>query len=120
MASHADHHPPHSLRVVKDPVCGMDVDPAQSVFASEHEGEWFRFCSGRCKGRFDANPTGFVHTDHITHDASDRSEHADVPSRDRFRSSGRGGVGVDVPDAPRDPAVSPRVVPDLRDGAWSR
>jgi YHS domain-containing protein len=80
MARHAGHHPPHALGVVKDPVCGMDVDPAQSVFASEHEGEWFSFCSGRCKGRFNANPTGFVHTDHFTHDASDRSEHADAPS----------------------------------------
>jgi heavy metal translocating P-type ATPase len=81
MASHADHRAAHTSQVVKDPVCGMDVDSTQTAFASEHEGEAVYFCSGRCKDRFDAGPTGVVHirTDH----ADDESAHAgraDVPS----------------------------------------
>jgi heavy metal translocating P-type ATPase len=61
MASHADHRPARTSQVVKDPVCGMEVDPTQTAFASEHEGETFPFCSGRCKARFDADPGAFVH-----------------------------------------------------------
>ncbi len=61
MASHGD-HPAHTAPVVKDPVCGMDVDSTRTAFASEHEGETFSFCSGHCKDRFDANPRSFVRT----------------------------------------------------------
>lgn len=33
--------------VVKDPVCGMDVDPATSPYSSERDGQTYHFCSGR-------------------------------------------------------------------------
>jgi heavy metal translocating P-type ATPase len=81
MASYAKHGPAHTSQVVQDPVCGMDVDSTQTAFASEHEGEAFYFCSGHCKGRFDANPTGFVHTrtGHTGHESADAGR-VDVPS----------------------------------------
>lgn len=34
--------------LVKDPVCGMDVDPATSRHSSERDGQTYYFCSGRC------------------------------------------------------------------------
>ncbi|EAQ5978265.1 YHS domain-containing protein, partial [Salmonella enterica] len=40
---------------VKDPVCGMDVDPAESKYRSEHGGRTFYFCSAHCQARFDAD-----------------------------------------------------------------
>src|SRR4051795_1517065 len=75
MASHADHRPPHTSQLVKDLACGMDVDRARTAFTSEHEGETFHFCSAHCKGRFDADPAGFVHarTGHAGH-APDRPD----------------------------------------------
>jgi len=44
----------------KDPVCGMDVDPATAAGKSEYEGQTYYFCSPGCKKSFDANPEKFV------------------------------------------------------------
>jgi heavy metal translocating P-type ATPase len=57
MPSHAIH--PRDARTpptVKDPVCGMDVDPATSGHHLEHDGETFYFCSAGCKARFETSP----------------------------------------------------------------
>lgn len=40
----------------KDPVCGMQVDPAKAAGSSVHEGRTYYFCSPVCKQKFDANP----------------------------------------------------------------
>ena len=44
----------------KDPVCGMEVDKAQTTITSSYEGKTYYFCSDSCKERFDKNPTGFL------------------------------------------------------------
>ena len=59
MNGHAE-HPPVATTVVKDPVCGMDVDPAVTEFHAEHAGASYFFCSGRCQATFDANPQAYV------------------------------------------------------------
>ncbi len=38
----------------RDPICGMEVDPARAVGTSERDGRTFYFCSPACKARFDA------------------------------------------------------------------
>lgn len=48
---------------VKDPVCGMTVDPATALSAS-HEGEEFFFCSEHCRDAFTADPG--AHLSHST------------------------------------------------------
>ena len=45
---------------VKDPVCGMDVDPATAEHVAEHEGVTHHFCSAHCKARFAADPQAFL------------------------------------------------------------
>jgi heavy metal translocating P-type ATPase len=61
MTSHSDAaHAAPAPGVIKDPVCGMEVDPATSGFVTEHDGERFYFCSGQCKAKFDANPALFA------------------------------------------------------------
>jgi Cu+-exporting ATPase len=40
----------------KDPVCGMQVDPAKAAGTSERNGKTYYFCSPRCKQKFDADP----------------------------------------------------------------
>ena len=45
---------------VRDPVCGMRVDPAKSRFSHEHDGRSYHFCCGGCQAAFRADPTRFV------------------------------------------------------------
>jgi Cu+-exporting ATPase len=48
---------------VKDPVCGMTVQPRSAAGQSEHEGTTYFFCSKSCKQRFDQNPASFLGAD---------------------------------------------------------
>jgi Cu+-exporting ATPase len=50
-------HPQHGT--VKDPVCGMQIDPAGAA-SSRHAGTTYWFCSPGCKERFDADPSSFL------------------------------------------------------------
>jgi len=38
---------------VQDPVCGMEVDPDETEYSIEYEGETYYFCSQSCKESFD-------------------------------------------------------------------
>ena len=46
--------------MVKDPVCGMEVDEAKSVRASMYNGHKYRFCSVECFKAFQENPSAYV------------------------------------------------------------
>ncbi|HEY4887835.1 MAG TPA: heavy metal translocating P-type ATPase [Candidatus Dormibacteraeota bacterium] len=43
-----------------DPVCGMNVDPANTEHRSVHDGQTYYFCSSGCKESFDKDPGSFV------------------------------------------------------------
>ena len=45
---------------VRDPVCGMHVDPATAKLQVAHAGQQFHFCSSRCKEKFLAEPTRYL------------------------------------------------------------
>src|SRR6266446_374940 len=45
---------------VKDPICGMMVDPQKSAAKVEHGGMNYYFCSVRCAERFEKNPENFL------------------------------------------------------------
>jgi P-type Cu+ transporter len=45
---------------MKDPVCGMDVDPAKAAGTSEYQGKTYYFCAKACKTKFDANPQQYA------------------------------------------------------------
>lgn len=44
----------------KDPVCGMDLDPAEAAGTTLHEGTMYYFCSTSCKEAFDAAPSTYL------------------------------------------------------------
>ena len=44
---------------VKDPVCGMDVEPATAAGHSEHNGQTYYFCCAGCKKKFDLEPAQY-------------------------------------------------------------
>ena len=48
----------------KDPVCGMDVDPATARHSSEHKGKTYYFCAPGCKKAFDAEPEKYLAPGH--------------------------------------------------------
>jgi Cu+-exporting ATPase len=43
-----------------DPVCGMEVDPANAVGHSEFEDRVYYFCSRECKEKFELGPADFA------------------------------------------------------------
>jgi Cu+-exporting ATPase len=62
-------HPAHGRRGdhdaegnpdVRDPVCGMSVDPATSQYRLDHRGETFHFCSANCQTKFAAGPGQYL------------------------------------------------------------
>jgi YHS domain-containing protein len=46
--------------MVKDPVCGMAVDPNNAQAKSDYQGMTYYFCSEDCKHQFDSDPKKFV------------------------------------------------------------
>ncbi|MCH8329122.1 MAG: YHS domain-containing protein [Nanoarchaeota archaeon] len=46
--------------MVKDPVCGMEVDKMSAKHMAEFEGEDYYFCSEDCKHKFKGNPEKFI------------------------------------------------------------
>jgi Cu+-exporting ATPase len=46
--------------IVKDPVCNMDVDPANARGSAEYKGQTYYFCSPGCVTRFNADPEKYL------------------------------------------------------------
>jgi len=57
-----EHHHPHSEgeRSMKDPVCGMTVNPTTATYRDEYEGQQYFFCSRRCLEKFRAEPAKYL------------------------------------------------------------
>lgn len=45
---------------VKDPVCGMEIDPQTAFTTREHMGQTFYFCSAKCVEQFEIDPHKFA------------------------------------------------------------
>jgi Cu+-exporting ATPase len=66
---HADHgshthdhhgHAGAAAQTVRDPVCGMNVNPATSKHRFEHDAQTFHFCSAGCRTKFAADPAKYL------------------------------------------------------------
>jgi membrane fusion protein, copper/silver efflux system len=52
------------VAAAKDPVCGMDVDPAKAgTLTGKYKGTTYYFCSDSCKRKFEAKPESYVSGD---------------------------------------------------------
>ena len=64
---HHGHHAPGAAApaatdaTVKDPVCGMTVDPATTQHHADHAGAVYHFCSAGCRTKFLADAARYVH-----------------------------------------------------------
>jgi Cu+-exporting ATPase len=45
---------------VRDPVCGMTVDPQKTPHRQEHSGRTYYFCSARCRDKFSTEPAKYL------------------------------------------------------------
>ena len=53
--------------MLKDPVCGMDVDPKTAAGKTEYQGKTYYFCSTGCKKAFDKEPQKYSVTSDKSH-----------------------------------------------------
>jgi P-type Cu+ transporter len=60
-------HTHHSVKMsggeVKDPVCGMSVDPKTAEFKMQYQDAAYFFCSGHCQKKFQTAPEKFLKTE---------------------------------------------------------
>ncbi len=55
---------------IKDPVCGMEIDPQNAAATREHMGTQFYFCSDQCAATFDADPHKYAHPEPVAVEAA--------------------------------------------------
>ena len=48
------------MATMKDPVCGMDIDPNNAAATEEYKSETYYFCSAACRDKFEAEPEKYV------------------------------------------------------------
>ncbi len=46
--------------MLKDPVCGMQVDPSKTAYHSVYQDQTYHFCSSVCKSMFDREPQKYA------------------------------------------------------------
>ena len=132
--------------IVRDPVCGMTVDPAAGKPSHRHGGRTFHFCSEGCREKFAADPEAYLDREGpgLRDDGGPGERQARAAARggaallllgalpravrggagalrgrDGRRGDAAGAAGDDLhlPDASRDRAGRPGKLPDLRHGA---
>ncbi len=52
--------PPVKVLTVKDPVCGMQVNPQSAAGSETHDGHTYYFCSAGCLAKFRADPAKYL------------------------------------------------------------
>jgi len=57
---HAAHDPAAQAHKVKDPVCGMMVDPHTAKHRQEYKGYTYYFCNPKCREKFIADPEKYL------------------------------------------------------------
>jgi Cu+-exporting ATPase len=61
---HGHRHPgdgaAETAQTVRDPVCGMTVDPHKTQHRASHAGHTYYFCSAGCKAKFEADPNRYL------------------------------------------------------------
>ncbi len=45
---------------VRDPVCGMEINPQNAVATTGYQGQTFYFCTAECQEHFEQSPERYV------------------------------------------------------------
>ena len=46
--------------IVKDPVCGMDVDSTKAKYKTDYKKITYYFCNPKCEVKFNSNPDSYL------------------------------------------------------------
>jgi Cu+-exporting ATPase len=77
-----------TFKMIKDPVCGMVVDPTRAVATSVHNEKTYYFCTSDCKTVFELRPEKFVGQTETDHDSSQESVQEENYEYDPGQSGG--------------------------------
>ena len=84
------HHstPQGDVHTVKDPVCGMTVDPATAKHRAQHDGKTYYFCSEGCLTKFKTDPKRYLAP--VDRDAAAKGAIYTCPMHPEIRQVGPG------------------------------
>ena len=101
---------------VKDPVCGMTVDPLTSAHHADHAGMEFHFCSAGCRTKFVANPGRYLDGEPINVPTTDVSAMWSCPMHPEIRQVGPGTCPIcGMALEPEEPSLDDAPNPELLD-----
>lgn len=95
-----EHHQGHghdrapAPSTIKDPVCGMDVDPHTAKHRAMHEGHPYYFCSAGCREKFIANPSQYLHKRTVERAPVDENAIYTCPMHPEIRQVGPGSCPI--------------------------
>ena len=84
----------HDSASVRDPVCGMTVDPATSKYRFDYRGETFHFCSAGCRTKFAADPVAWLEKDSKPKAAAPEGTIYTCPMHPEIRQVGPGSCPI--------------------------
>ncbi len=107
---------------VKDPVCGMDVDPTSTPHHAAHEGREYHFCSGGCRTKFVADPDRYLSGQPRAEPAATPGAIWTCPMHPEIRREGPGtcpicGMALEPEEPSLDDAPNPELV-DFTRRTW--
>jgi Cu+-exporting ATPase len=79
---------------VKDPVCGMNVDPGTAKHRTEYDGRPYFFCSAGCKAKFEADPARYLRPTRSEPDAAPAGTIYTCPMHPEIRQVGPGNCPI--------------------------
>ena len=101
---------------VKDPVCGMTVDPLTSAHHADHAGMEFHFCSAGCLTKFSANPDRYLGADSADVAVADLGAMWTCPMHPEIRQVGPGTCPIcGMALEPEEPSLDDAPNPELLD-----
>ncbi len=82
---------------VRDPVCGMEIDPEEAVDSVEYAGRSYYFCSPDCAARFKADPESYASPEQAEPSPTSEKAVDTVPSATTGFPEGARNVRVELP-----------------------
>src|SRR3954471_5190062 len=93
--AHGDHAHDHGAAAkVRDPVCGMTVDPATSKHRFDHHGATFHFCSAGCRTKFAEDPAKYLAKDKTPEPEMPAGTIYTCPMHPQIRQAGPGSCPI--------------------------
>tara|TARA_B110001454_G_C12723192_1_gene435844 strand:+ start:7794 stop:10268 length:2475 start_codon:yes stop_codon:yes gene_type:complete len=121
--SHSEGHscssiaPKKESDLVKDPVCGMMIDPKTAKGGNtNYKGETFYFCNPKCKTKFDTEPLKYLNPQVEQNQRNDKEVIYTCPMHPEIRQTGAGNCPIcGMALEPEDVSIEDVENPELAD-----